>query len=144
MQTIEHIVGANKVVEALGYWPTLHDAEVVSFAAERALPVKSGYSSFRMVVHVRAYTTVGEGTTQYAQVLSASVLIHFLFSGACDFEFSGFNHQNVINAIVVTPIVTNEPANLHVEIESIWGFGGVLRCSRIEVDAVEVLSNANV
>lgn len=144
MQPIEHIVGANKVVEALGYWPTFHDAEVVSFAAERALPVKCDFSRFRMSVHVRTYTTIGEGTAQYAQVLSASVLIHLLFSGACDFEFSGFNHQNVINAIVVTPVATSEPANLHVEVESSWGFGGVLRCSRIDVEAVDVLSNANV
>ncbi|WP_041388554.1 immunity 50 family protein [Polaromonas sp. JS666] len=144
MQPIEHIIGTSKVVETLGYWPTFHDAEVISFAAERALPVKCGYSIFRMTVHVRNYTTVGEGTAQYAQVLSASVLIHFLFTGACDFEFSGFNHQNVIDAIVVTPVTTDESANLRVAIESIWGFGGILRCSRVEVEAVEVLSNANV
>lgn len=144
MQPSEHIVGASKVIEALGYWPTFHDAEVISFTAERALPVKCGYSVFRLVVHVRNYTTVGEGTAQYDQVLSASVLVHFLFTGACDFEFSGFNHQNVIDAIVITPVTTTESANLCVAIESIWGFGGIFHCSRAEVETVEVLSNANV
>lgn len=144
MLPINHVFGTSKVVETLGYWPTFHDAEVISFTAERALPIKCGHSTFRMAVHVRNYTTVGEGTAQYAQVLSASVLIRFLFTGACDFEFSEFNHQNVINAIVITPVTTTEPANLRVEVESVWGFGGVLRCSRVEVEAVEVLPNANV
>lgn len=142
MQPIEHIVGTGKVVEVLGYWPTFHDAEVISFSAERALPIKCACSIFRMAVHVRNYTTVGEGSAQYAQVLSANVLIHFLFTEVCDFEFSGFNHQNVIDSIVITPVATDEPAKLRVEVESIWGGGGVLRCSRIEIEAVEVLSNA--
>ena len=144
MQPIDHVFGTSKVVETLGYWPTFHDAEVISFTAERALPIKCGHSTFRMAVHVRSYETVGEGTAQYARVLSANVLIHFLFADACDFEFSEFNHQNVINAIVITPVTTTEPANLSVEVESIWGFGGVLRCSRVEVEAVEVLPNVNV
>lgn len=143
MPPSKHIVGANKVVEALGYWPTFHDAEVISFAAERAFPIDRDHSNFRMAVHVCNYTVIGEGTAQYAQVLSTSVLIHFLFAGACDFEFSGFNHQNVINAISVTPITTDGGANLHVVIESIWGFGGMLHCSRAEVEAVQVLCDAN-
>lgn len=136
---VDHIAGANKVVEALGFWPTFHDAEVMAFSAERALPVKSGVTVARLSVHVRQYRTVGEGTAQYAQVLSKSILIRFLFIGACELELSGFNHQNVINSILVTPIETNEPANLLVDIESIWGFGGTIHCSSIEIESVEVL-----
>lgn len=139
MQTENHIVGSHKVIDVLGYWPSFHDAEVIFFAAERALPLIGGFSAARVAVHVRAYKTVGEGTAQYAQVLSKSILIRFLFNGACELELSGFNHQNVINSIIITSIETKEKANLLVDIESIWGFGGSLNCSSVEIEGVDVL-----
>jgi hypothetical protein len=134
-----HIAGANKVEETLGFWPTFHDAEVIAFSVERALPFKNGATVARLAVLVRQFRTVGEGTAQYAQILSKSVLIRFLFVGVCELELSGFNHQNVINSIEVTPIETAESANQLVDIESIWGFGGTLHCSSVEVENVEVL-----
>lgn len=139
----ENIVGTEKVVAALGYWPSFHDAEVISFMAERALPIKSGFTLARLDVHVRHYETIGEGTAQYEQVLRRSVLVRFAFNGACEFELSDFNHQNVINAISITRTEGNEAAPLLVDIESIWGFGGTLRCSSASVEAVEVLNNVD-
>ncbi len=138
-------IASTEMVEAvLGYWPTFHDAEVISFAAERALPFKSGFTVARLAVHVRRYETVGEGTAQYEQVLRKSVLVRFVFNGACEFELSDFNHQNVINAISVARVEGNEAAPLLVDIESIWGFGGSLRCSSASIESVEVLTNAEV
>ena len=134
---------AKKVDKDWGYEIWMANNEKENYCG-KILYIKFGHSTFRMAVHVRSYESVGEGTAQYARVLSANVLIHFLFADACDIEFSEFNHQNVINAIVVTPVTTTEPANLRVEVESIWGFGGVLRCSSVEVEAVEVLPNVNV
>ena len=142
MSITENISDSEKVVTALGYWPTFHDAEVISFTAERALPFKSGFTVARLAVHVRHYEIVGEGTAQYEQVLRKSVLVRFVFNGACEFELADFNHQNVINAISVTRTEGSESAALLVDIESIWGFGGTLRCSSASVEAVEVLNNA--
>src|SRR5436309_2512231 len=142
MHAIEHFAGSEKVIEVLGYWPTFHDAEVISFSAERALPFKNGYTVARMAVHVRQYASVGEGTAEYELVLRKSVLVRFVFNGACDFELSGFNHQNVINSLTATRIEGGEVAGLQIEVESIWGFGGSLRCSSVAVEAVEVLPNA--
>jgi hypothetical protein len=73
--------------------------------------------------------------------LRKSVVVSFAFLGACDFELSGFNHQNVIDAITVSAI-SNEQSSLLVNIESIWGFGGTIQCVAAEVESVEVLSNA--
>jgi hypothetical protein len=142
MKALEYIAESEKVIEALGYWPTFHDAELVSFQAERALPVKAGYSVARFAIHVRQYETIGEGTASYEQVLRRNVLIRFVLNEASDFELSGFNHQNVINSLTVSPMQGNEIAGLSVEIESTWGFGGTIQCSSVVVEAVEVLPNA--
>ena len=144
MIVAENIAGTEMVVAALGYWPTFHDAEVISFTAERALPFKFGFTVVRLAVHVRRYETIGEGTARYEQVLRKSVLVRFLFNGACELELSDFNHQNVINAISVARVEGIEAAPLLVDIESIWGFGGSLRCSSASIEAVEVLANAEV
>jgi Immunity protein 50 len=135
-----HLVGSELLVDALGYWPSFHDAEVISFSAERALPVKTGYSVARMCVHVRQYETVGAGTAQFHLSLRKSVLARFVFHGACELELSDFNHQNVINSIEITSARgDSEPSNLRVEIESIWGVGGSLLCSAAVIEAVENL-----
>lgn len=142
MKLPEYIVGSEKVVEVLGHWPTFHDAELIAFNAERSLPVTVGHSLVRVALHVREYETVGEGTASYEQVLRKSVLIRFVLNQASDFELSGFNHQNVINSLTVSPLHNSEATRLLVEIESIWGFGGTVECSSVAVEAIEVLSNA--
>jgi hypothetical protein len=141
MENIEHISGTDQVVESLGYWPSFHDAEVISFSAERALPFNHNETVARLAVHVRQYKTVGAGTSNYEQVLYKSVLIKFSFKGACELDICDFNHQNVIDAINVTSIESNDLANLLVSILSIWGFGGTLRCQSAEVESIDVLPN---
>ena len=139
MSPSEHIKGSEKLIAALGEWPTFHDAEVVLFSAERALPVKVGYNIAQLVIHLRRYSSTGEGTANYQMVLTKSVLAKFVFSLACNLELFDFNHQNVIDSFTVSAIQTDELANLSVNIESIWGFGGSFRCSAVELESVEVL-----
>lgn len=139
MHSSEHIRGSEKLIAVFGEWPTFHDAEIVLFSAERALPVKVGDNIARLVIHLRSYAPIGEGTENYQMVLTESVLAKFVFSLACNFELFDFNHQNVINSFTVSPFQTNEPANLSVKIESIWGFGGSFHCSRVELESVEIL-----
>lgn len=142
MEHTEHITGTEHVVEVLGYWPSFHDAEVISFLAERALPFKHNDTVARLAVHVRQYQTIGAGTSNYEQVLQKSVLIRFVFKGACELEVSDFNHQNVIDAINITRRDAGDTAPLLVYIPSIWGFGGTLRCQSAEVESIEVLPHA--
>jgi len=96
--------------------------------------LKKGYTVARLVVHVRGYGTVGEGTAQYEQVLRKSLLVRLVFNGACEFELSGFNHQNVINSITVSRLEASQGEGLLVDVESIWGFGGTLQCSSVAVE----------
>jgi len=139
MHSSEHIRGSEKLIAVFGEWPTFHDAEVVLFSAERAIPVKVGDNIARLVIHLRSYASKGEGTANYQMVLTKSVLAKFVFALACDLELFHFNHQNVINSFTVSPFQTTEPANLSVKIESIWGFGGSFHCSNVELESVEIL-----
>ena len=132
------ITGIEKVVTALGYWPSFHDAEVLSFSVERAVPINSKPNIARLTVIVREYAPEGEGTSQYKLAIVKSALIHFIMVNACDVEMSEFNHQNVINSISVSEISSTDVANLLVTIESIWGMGATFRCSSIEVESIEV------
>lgn len=138
-KTPKEIQGTEKVISAFGRWPCFHDAEVISFSAERELPVRKGGTSARLAVHVREYATFGEGTVDYNIKETKSILIRFLFKGACDFELTDFNRQNVIDSIEVSHVDGEDPANMKVDIEPIWGFGGSLRCVAIEIETAEIL-----
>jgi Immunity protein 50 len=141
MLPVEQILGAEKVIAALGYWPKFHDAEIILFSAARALPFKTGDTMGHLNLNVRQYISVGEGTAQYEQILSKSVLIRFIFNEIRDIEISGFNHQNVIDSITFSRIQINDRANIVVEIESIFGLGGSLCCSAVAVEVDDLLKN---
>lgn len=137
----EHVLGWEKAVAALGYWPNFHDSEVISFVAERTLPIKPGNSIAKMVVHVRQYQSSGEGAIQFGLSLSKSVLLNFIFKSVFDLELSGFNHQNVIDAINISQVEIEGRVGFLVEIQPIWGFGGILSCEGIELESVSILPN---
>ena len=140
----EYIVGSEKLVAILGYWPSFHDAEVISVSAERALPVALGAASVKLVVHVRQYESRGEGTAQYERVLVKSILASFLCKQVSNLELSEFNHQNVINSLLVREEPSGEAADspLVLTIEPIWGLGGTVRCAVVELSAVQELPSA--
>jgi len=130
---------SESVVAAFGCWPTFCEAEVISFSVERALPYRNGSSLARMAIHVREYKTVGEGSVDFAHVLTKSILVRFAFDGISEVEFSEFNHQNVIQDLLVSQDKEVKDGRLLVEVESIWGFGGGFRCSAARVESVESL-----
>jgi hypothetical protein len=140
MDAPENIANFSKVVEALGYWPSFHDAEVISFKIERALPYQAGKAVAKLAVNVRQYESTGEGTVSYEQALKRNVLIHFKFECPRELELNDFNDQNVIDSINVTRCSDLEA--LQVSIDSIWGFGGTFLCTSAAVEAVDVLSTA--
>jgi Immunity protein 50 len=119
-----------------GAWPSFHDAEVISFSIERELPFKNDFTLARMKVNVWLTVTEYSDEIHYEHVDKNNSLVTFIFHEAIDIELSGFNHQNVIDAIEVQEN-TDGTNKLLVEIVSCWGFGGSLRCSRIEIESVQ-------
>jgi hypothetical protein len=142
MEITKHIEGFEKVLAVLGFWPSFHDAEIISFALSRALPLEVGVSVAKLTVHVRQYAEVGAGTAEYELAIVKSVLVNFIFKGVSDLSLSEFNHQNVINSITFTDVKLNGAPVISIDIESIWGLGGSLQCSSVAVDSVEELTIA--
>jgi len=136
MDTTKLIHGSEKVIEALGAWPSFHDAEVISFSLSRALPVAAKSQVANLSVHVRRYTEVGAGTADYDLVITKSILVNFSFHGLSDVSISEFNHQNVIDSIKFTPA---ENGGIIVLVESIFGFGGELVCRTVSIGSVQEL-----
>ena len=130
MESPTYIHNAEKVTEQLGYWPSFHDAEIISFSVARAMLVQAAETCARLCVHVREYKEVGAGTADYEIVCSKSLLIELMLLDVQHLFFEGFNHQNVINSIGFRRLA-NE--SIEVEIESIYGVGGVICCARAEV-----------
>jgi hypothetical protein len=141
MDSEEFIQGVELVTNLLGYWPSFHDSEVISFVAERELPFRHDATLARLAIHFRSYVSKGEGTSQCESILDHSIIIQLRFKEACDFDLSGFNHQNVINGIDIKPSQEDTSGGLDVFIDPIWGFGGSLRCKSVEVECVKILEH---
>lgn len=136
MECPTYICKTEKVTDALGYWPSFHDAEVISFSATRAAPGQAGKTSARLCVNVCQYKEVGGGTADYEIVCCKSVLIEILFTDLQFLSLEDFNHQNVINSIKFSRL---ENPLIEVEFESIYGVGGVIRCMNVEISDVTIL-----
>lgn len=130
------VQNTEKVVEALGFWPSFHDAEVISISASRSGDGYPASSSARLSVNVRYYKEIGQGTVDYEKVCFQGLLIEFLFHDLHSFSVEDFNHQNVIDSIEFS---SKDEQLIEVNVSSIFGFGGVLRCARVEVGEVTSL-----
>ena len=126
MDAYKIITNHELVIEAFGYWPSLHDAEVFWIKLERLNETYKGYFSPNIEFEIHGWEMTSEVTEKGFYKLHKHHLIHFKFEDVFDVEFDGFNHQNAILGLgitaesqteaVITPIkVTFDPA---------YGLGG--------------------
>jgi hypothetical protein len=87
MEIIKHIDGSEKLEKALGFWPSFHDAEVISFSVSRALPLDTNTCVAKLVVHVRQYAEVGVGTAEYSLAIVKNVLVNLFLTACLIFRF---------------------------------------------------------
>ncbi|MES2398374.1 MAG: Imm50 family immunity protein [Pseudomonadota bacterium] len=126
-------IHGNSVVlaEFDGVWPSFHDAEILRFELDRGDSTPGRKVVAELRVHVRRYESRGAGTADYHQALVKSVLIDFRFSGIEDLSVSDFNHQNVIDGIILS--ADEKSGRVSVEIAGIYGFDGQWTCDHAEV-----------
>ena len=140
MATIPSIPGTEKVLSALGWWPSFQDAEVIRFSLSRGATPDEKESKAQLDVQVREYEPRHEGTVQYELVLIKNVIIRFAFAGVEDVQVEDFNFQNVINSLQIRTEVTEAGQRIRVEVESIYGFGATWVCSSASVAGVSRLA----
>ena len=133
MKPEELISGAENVIETIGFWPSFHDAEVISFLVSRALPDQGSATIAKLCVHYREHDAVGVGTADFEYVCQKSLLVELIFSDIHDLSLTDFNHQNVLESIDLKRL---QDLSILVEIVSIWGIGGSIRCNLVAVGAV--------
>jgi hypothetical protein len=141
MTSALHIPGADEVLAALGYWPSFHDAEVLTFAISRGEKPTDYKSEAHLTVQVREYAPRHEGTAQFEMSIVKNVVITFAFTGVESLQVEDFNFQNVINSIRIEPITASTAAGrLRVKVESIYGFGANWLCQSAQVSEVSKLA----
>ncbi len=133
MKPEELINRAERVIEAIDFWPSFHDAEVISFSVSRALPDQASATIAKLCVHYREHDVVNVGTADFDYVCQKSLLVELIFSDIHELSLTDFNHQNVLESIDIKRL---QDLSILVEIVSIWGIGGSIRCNHVAVGAV--------
>jgi Immunity protein 50 len=122
------IPGAAEVIQWFGYWPTFHDAEVLSIKLDR-----SGTSTLA----IRAFETTREvdSSGHYVQAKHATVTFYFEGFprdqyGITNIRIEGFNHQNVLG----NAEVKRTAQGYELVLWGCYGVEGSLGCERIRVE----------
>jgi hypothetical protein len=119
------IEGAQIVLNWFGYWPSFHDAEVVSILLDR-----SGKSKVR----VHAFEMTSEVDANGYFVSTKHAIITFELEGFVSDEtgsthLNWFNHQNVLSGASVRQVV----GGYELVLDGIYGVDGSLYCEKLNV-----------
>jgi hypothetical protein len=121
------IPGAADVIAWFGYWPTFHDAEVISILLDRS-------SESRVAIHAFEMTPEIDATGSYVHVKHA--IVTFCAEGfppdqpgCTNTHLEWFNGQNVLSGAGVTKIT----GGYELVLESCYGVGGSVVGERMSV-----------
>ena len=115
MSDAPEIPGADEVVRWFGYWPTFHDAEVVSITLDRLRGCQ---------VVIRCQASAREALVTFS--LEGFPLDE---EGISNIRIEGFQHQNVLSSAVVE----REAGGYVLTLDGIFGVAGAIPCERISV-----------
>jgi hypothetical protein len=127
MSDTDLILGSERVIAHFGEWPSFHDMEVVSIHMDRRGPEGP---SIEFVICAWGYT--GRVTPEGYYEQHRHALIRFRCEQVGESHLEGFNHQNVIDGLVVGH-AEGDGASIRVRLPSIFGVGGVIECGRVRV-----------
>ncbi len=120
-EAFQDIGGANALIEWFGYWPSFHDAEVLSIELNR-----SGAS--RMRIHTWEMTR--EVDTKGFYVLQKHVVVSFLMDDLDQVRLEGFNHQNTLMELEVT----RTDRGLRLTLDDVYGVTGTITAGAIKIE----------
>jgi hypothetical protein len=117
-------INAEALTALYGEWPSFHDAEVLRFSFERTSQLHSEPSVLELVIA----DIYGPAKTPYVVALR--------FSGVRDVKLDGFDQQNVLLEIEITPL---DDGGLKTVCFGSTDFGGEWTSDGIEVVSVDPL-----
>ena len=128
MTTLEQILGADRVVERFGHWPSFHDAEVVRLSFDRR---GDNGPTAEMLVHAWLMTDKVNDRGYY--VLEKHTLVRFVFERVMCCEIADFNEQNVLFGLQITNETVDGDPGFRVTLDSSYGLAGSLVCGRVVI-----------
>ncbi len=131
------IIGHEKLTAIFGYWPSFHDAEILSINLER-----NGNDEFEgpiLFVTIHVFQMGPETTVTGKFIFHHHSLITFRFCRVGDLELNGFNQQNAIDGLSISkkPNKENKSTKFIVDFEQSFGVGCSFSCDRIAITGIE-------
>jgi hypothetical protein len=126
----EQIEAHTQVLEAFGYWPEFHDAEVRSLVLDRNTVLFGDIADAQIEVCLHALEW-----TRDAQPAFNHHLVQFRFHEVDQVELEGFNHQNAILEFRIE-LSAEAPVRLRISFVPAHGLSGSFCASRAEVLSV--------
>jgi Immunity protein 50 len=122
--------GSELVTNWFGYWPSLHDAEILSADFRRAI-IDSGPGLY---LKVHAFEMTREVTEKGYFKNIKHCIIELRFEKIADVDLRHFGHQNVIDGISLSFIpATGGSRRISVELESITEMQLCFSCEKAVV-----------
>jgi hypothetical protein len=117
---LQAIVGAQELHDWFGYWPTFHDAEIVSLHLKRRSPSS-------MLIHTWEMTNKVDERGFY--VREKHVVVEFVFEDISGLDLSGFSHQNVIFGLELE----KKTAGFVMTLDPCYGLAGTIEAKNISI-----------
>lgn len=117
------IAGAQELHDWFGYWPSFHDAEIVSLHLNRTNP---------SALKIHFWHTTNEMDEAGSYVQTKHAVIEFLIDiSATDdcLELYGFSHQNVVNSLSIEKRETG----YKLDIAQCFGLAGTIKADNISI-----------
>jgi len=126
MEVYEEIQGGRELLEWFGFWPSFHDAEILSISLNRSGESRIEIYAFRMTDQIDA-----DGYF----VLDKDALVTFYLRDISNLKIENFGSQNVICGLDLV----KEENGYRLDIDPCNGVGGWIgaKSLRIEVNAYE-------
>ena len=130
MSTIAALVGhSSRLTDIFGYWPSFHDAEVISLSLHRDAVVSPGPT---LVAFIHVFEMTSEVSESGHFICRKHTLVDIQFSDVEDLKLEDFNHQNALNHLRILESTTR-PGRLAVFLDSAYGLDGTFTSSAVEV-----------
>ena len=119
--SLANLSGAQKLIDWFGYWPSFHDAEVISIELNR-----EELSQLR----IHYFCTTGRTNNRGQYITEKHAIVSFILENITRLELADFNHQNVLSSISVTPGETD----CEIILGGCYGVSGRITASRLSFD----------
>jgi hypothetical protein len=131
----QEIGNANLVIDHFGYWPSFHNAEVISICYKR------NFQESNPIVEIRIYAfEMTDKLKGRHYELIKHCIIEFELIGVYANSMDGFNHQNALSGIDFD----REGEWLICELHSAYGVDAEFSCKRILVKGLTPVDENSV